>query len=513
VIPHRRHRTQVGVAAPRVYVIDLLEDTVEVVEPPPDGVYEGQPAFSPVQPRQLATVAWSSQYRKLGLIYCFNRPSSIYLRDLDEDVAERLSEDAIQRSPRWNGDGSRLAFLASTEQFETHDGAVELKVWSAGKVDVVVEAPLNPDYRSECPGLWSCPKLLEDCWSGDTLVVNSLWGSAPSVLLVDTKDKSITRVGDADNAHAALCVADGIAVVHTTAPEVAAGALLTVDVRTGDILASTAAPPLGVISKTLATFDAAPAPLKCDVIPVDAFEALLLREEGAEKRPLVVSVHGGPHSCTPTSYSAALAFLASRGFAILSVNYRGSTGFGKALLDSLPGNIGTQDVDDCLKAIEVCCSTHNVDRERIAVVGGSHGGFLGAHLIARSPKLFKACALRNPVTNLGAMVGSSDIPDWIACECASSGTPPGPEVLKKLFAMSPIAGIDKVEAPVLLALGLKDRRVPPSQGLEYYHALQARGKAARLLTYPEDDHALDTPRTSADHWVEIAAFLEEKLVG
>ena len=198
---------------------------------------------------------------------------------------------------------------------------------------------------------------------------------------------------------------------------------------------------------------------------------------------------------------------------MLSVNYRGSTGFGKALLDSLPGNIGSQDVDDCLQAIEVCCSTQNVDRDKIAVVGGSHGGFLGAHLVARAPKLFKACALRNPVTNLGAMVGSSDIPDWVACECASSGTPPGPEVLKKLFAMSPISGIDRVEAPVLLALGLKDRRVPPSQGLEYYHALQARGKAARLLTYTEDDHALDTPRTSADHWVEIAAFLEETLLG
>ena len=70
MIPHRRHRTQVGVAAPRVYVIDLLEDTLEVLEP--DGVYEGQPAFSPVRPRQLATVVWSSQYRKLGLIYCFN---------------------------------------------------------------------------------------------------------------------------------------------------------------------------------------------------------------------------------------------------------------------------------------------------------------------------------------------------------------------------------------------------------------------------------------------------------
>ena len=214
--------------------------------------------------------------------------------------------------------------------------------------------------------------------------------------------------------------------MHTTAPDVAAGALLTVDVKSGDILASIAAPPLGVVSSKLATFDAAPRPLECDVIAVDAFEALLLREEGTKKRPLIVSVHGGPHSCTPTSYSAALAFLAARGFAILSVNYRGSTGFGKEMLDSLPGKIGSQDVDDVLRAIEVCCTAHNVDRERVAVVGGSHGGFLGAHLVARAPQLFKAAALRNPVTNLGAMVGSSDIPDWVACEGAAAGTPRRP---------------------------------------------------------------------------------------
>lgn len=110
------------------------------------------------------------------------------MRDLDEALAERLSSDAVQRSPRWKPDGAKLAFLAAAEPFDTHDGAVKLKVWDAGSraIAVVVEAPAAPDYRSECPGLWSCARLLEDCWSGDTLVLNSLWGSAPSVLLVDT---------------------------------------------------------------------------------------------------------------------------------------------------------------------------------------------------------------------------------------------------------------------------------------------------------------------------------------
>ena len=186
MIPHRRHRTQVGVAPH--YVIDLLEDTY-VIDPafsPEDAAArDGRPRLCGNQSagrglrwasrpsRRSSRGSWPRScgvltIQKAGLIYCFNRPSSIYLRDLDEDVAEKLCDDAVQRSPRWNGDGSRLAFLASAEQFETHDGAVELKVWSAGKVDVVVEAPLNPDYRQECPGLWACPKLLEDCWSGDT---------------------------------------------------------------------------------------------------------------------------------------------------------------------------------------------------------------------------------------------------------------------------------------------------------------------------------------------------------
>ena len=61
------------------------------------------------------------------------------------------------------------------------------------------------------------------------------------------------------------------------------------------------------------------------------------------------------------------------------------------------------------------------------------------------------------------------------------------------------------------ALGLKDRRVPPSQGLEWYHALRARGIATQLLTYPEDVHAIDKPASEADHWVNCALWLEEHL--
>jgi len=310
-------------------------------------------------------------------------------------------------------------------------------------------------------------------------------------------------------------VSRNIAVIHTTSPVIPSGALLSVDVSSGDVLASLACPPLGVVTKASSSFDSAESTLACDVLPVGETEAWLLRDEGAStKRPLVVVPHGGPHSCSVTAYNGALAFLAASGYAVLCPNYRGSTGFGARLLNSLPGRCGTQDVEDVVAATEAALARFPdvLDADRVAVVGGSHGGFLGAHLVAQHPELFKCAALRNPVTNVGLMTGVSDIPDWCAVEGGVPASwPAPPSALEALWAKSPVSRIDAISAPVLLAIGLKDRRVPPSQGIDFYHALRARGKPCRMLTYPDDDHALDTPRTAADHWCEIAAFLGEAL--
>ena len=101
-----------------------------------------------------------------------------------------------------------------------------------------------------------------------------------------------------------------------------------------------------------------------------------------------------------------------------AVNYRGSTGFGARSIFSLPGNIGSNDVQDMMTAIAAVTTHHihnesrAIDRSRMAVVGGSHGGFLAGHLIGQYPDTFKAAVLRNPVTNIPAMVSVSDIPGY-----------------------------------------------------------------------------------------------------
>ena len=209
----------------------------------------------------------------------------------------------------------------------------------------------------------------------------------------------------------------------------------------------------------------------------------------------------------------SLAFLASSGYAVLSVNYRGSTGAGQSALESLLGRAGRQDVDDCISALDAAAAAGLVDASRAAIVGGSHGGFLGAHLIAQAPQRFKCAALRNPVTDLASMVGVTDIPDWCYVETAGLGKEaysevPSAETLAAMRAISPIAHIDAVRAPVLMLLGAKDRRVPPSNGLAYAHALRERGVPVRVLLFPEDEHSLSKPRTELESFMNVLEWLQ-----
>lgn len=80
-----------------------------------------------------------------------------------------------------------------------------------------------------------------------------------------------------------------------------------------------------------------------------------------------------------------------------------------------------------------------------------------------------------------------------------------------MWEKSPIRYLQNVKAPTLVALGLKDLRVPPSQGLEWFYTLRARGIPTKLMTYDEDDHALASTQTESDHWINIKRWFEEHL--
>lgn len=203
---------------------------------------------------------------------------------------------------------------------------------------------------------------------------------------------------------------------------------------------------------------------------------------------------GGPHSVYSTSWMGMSVYFALCGLAVLHINYRGSTGFGEKFLDALPQRIGALDVIDCVDALNDVVEQKLVDKDNVVVFGGSHGGFLGLHLIGQYPEMFRACCVRNPVCNVTAMSGVSDIPDWCLYEAGlpyDAATPPTIAQQNQMFAASPIAHVNKVRTPTYLMLGTADRRVPMSQALDYARYLTANQVQHRVAIYPDCQHSLD----------------------
>jgi len=450
---------------PCVYQCDLETGVIDrVVED------AGQPALSRHGRLAVVRLGPRSRFdgRKLGLTYCFNRASSV---EVDGERVE--CDEPLARSPRWDDDGT-LAYLKG--DFETHDGPV----------DVVAGA-------ATAKGFYGVAVLPEDCWryKKKAVVFDALDGADPGIVLVDeTGVRSLVKKATL------LAAAPGVLLAHRRqAPDDPGVVSLATEDAVIDL-------PLGPTARPTVPLPA----LRTDAVGPRAF---VVSAPNAER--LVLVPHGGPHSCSRATYAAPVAFLASRGYACLLVNYRGSIGFGDET--ELLGRVAEIDVDDCVAATTAALEAlPHLDRRRVAVCGGSHGGFLTAHLIARHPDLFKVASMRNPVVNLLSMLATTDIPDWVAVEAGLQTTKTSHALtdadLLTLRDRSPLATVAAVTAPSLIAIGLKDKRVPPSQGLEFYHALTA---PKRLLAYPDDDHAIDSPKSAADYWLATLDWFDTHL--
>lgn len=253
----------------------------------------------------------------------------------------------------------------------------------------------------------------------------------------------------------------------------------------------------------------APFPESNENIPGVEYILALPSADTSKKVPVILFPHGGPHSGSTTAFTLSVAFFTQLGFAVIQVNYRGSIGYGQSYVETLPGNCGSMDVNDCILALKDALKNNSdvLDSENIFVMGGSHGGFLTGHLISSEQVQFRAAAMINAVTNMALCVGMSDIPDWCFVE---SGTKEyNPETLKVMFEKSPISRIEKVKVPTLIILGENDKRVPIPQSIEYYHKLRSIGVTTRLLKYPNEGHGITEPEHEADYLINIALWFRK----
>ena len=226
-----------------------------------------------------------------------------------------------------------------------------------------------------------------------------------------------------------------------------------------------------------------------------------VRPPRGTKPPALVLAHGGPTSMASRSLSARVQFYTSRGFAVLDVDYAGSTGYGRAYRERLDGQWGLADVADCAAGANWLGQSGLADPKRIAIAGGSAGGYTVLMALATT-KAFAAGASHYGISDLSLLLEHTHKFESGYLH-RLMGT--SPKTWKKVFReRSPLSLIDGITAPVILFQGLEDRVVPPEQSRLIAEKLRARGTCVALHEFAGEAHGFRRAET-------IVAVLEAEL--
>ncbi|MEG3871926.1 S9 family peptidase [Microcoleus sp. Z1_B5] len=203
-----------------------------------------------------------------------------------------------------------------------------------------------------------------------------------------------------------------------------------------------------------------------------------------EKPPLVVKSHGGPTAATSSSMNLKIQYWTSRGFAVLDVNYGGSTGYGREYRKRLQDSWGIVDVDDCANGAKYLAQKGLVDGERMAIAGGSAGGYTTLCALTFRD-VFKAGASYYGVSDVEAL--ATDTHKFEA-RYLDGLIGPYPERKDLYVARSPIHSAERLSCPVIFFQGLEDKVVPPNQAEMMVEILKAKGLPVAYVAYEGEQH-------------------------
>jgi dipeptidyl aminopeptidase/acylaminoacyl peptidase len=208
------------------------------------------------------------------------------------------------------------------------------------------------------------------------------------------------------------------------------------------------------------------------------------RAPEGELPPLIVTSHGGPTSMSTNSLKLSVQFWTSRGFAVLDVNYGGSTGYGRAYMELLKGRWGIVDVEDCVAGARYVAQRGLVDAGRMAIRGGSASGFTTLCALTFH-RVFKAGASHFGVSDLAAL--DADTHKFESRYTSDLVAPP-PQREQLYRERSPILHTDKLSCPMIFFQGLDDKVVPPAQSESMVQALRSRGIPVAYLAFEGEGH-------------------------
>ena len=207
-----------------------------------------------------------------------------------------------------------------------------------------------------------------------------------------------------------------------------------------------------------------------------------------QKYPLILQIHGGPHSAYGYGFQHEWQLLAAKGYAVLYTNPRGSQSYDEAFLRQVVGDWAGKDYEDLMQGVDVALEKYTyIDEENIFVTGASYGGYMTNMITTRTDR-FKAAITQNSISNLYSMFGTSDIGFYFTSW--QLGGLDLWEDEEKIMAFSPIRYAKNVQTPTLIMHNEDDDRCPIEQGEQWYVALRRLGVEAQFVRIPGESHGL-----------------------
>lgn len=454
------------------------------------------------------------------------RPSHIYLVPLAGGTARQLtSGDLSQSSPAWSPDGKTIAF----EQDSTENLEVRRDNWPALFLVTVADGAtrrLPTGFPQSSSPAWSpdgnaiafvCSKgpdaendiCIVPASGGTARTLTGDWSLDPSSPTWSADGKTIYFSAETNgNVHLFAVAATGGPVRQvTTGERQLRGFNLSTD---GRALAYTASdvthgtelyvtPLARGAERRLTSFNDSLFK-QVTAIPADTFwftgvgglkiEGWLMKPYGyqpGKSYPLVLSIHGGPHSNYGNVLFPEFQMLAGQGYWTLFTNPRGSSGYGRAFTFATRGRWGMEDYQDLMQAVDVAIARTKggVDTTRMAVLGGSYGGFMTNWIVGHTNR-FRAAQTDRSIFNWYSWYGSSDAQGLTEYEF--NGAPWESDSLYRV--LSPMTYANNMRTPMLIVHSEDDKRTPITDGEQLFMSLRKRGIPAEFVRYPRSFHGL-----------------------
>jgi dipeptidyl aminopeptidase/acylaminoacyl peptidase/MFS family permease len=387
---------------------------------------------------------------------------------------------SVEYQPVWSPDGSMIAYLGTKRELTSSETTMEdTHVWVSNS-----DGSARRELGAAIDNRQSAPRWSSDGKSLYTTVrergMTKLYrmpvnGSRPEVVVGDTGAVGSWSV--ASNGAVAYSFSSPTEPASLMLKGRVGGSTRTLAALNGELLGSR------TIAKVQPfTFTSS------DGLSVEAFLTMPLGRTSSSRHPLIVDIHGGPHGQQGPSFNNKAQVYAAHGYAVLMVNYRGSTGYGQRFTDAIFGDQDGREAEDVLAAVDTALARWPwLDSTRLGIEGGSYGGQLTNWIITRTDR-FRAAIPIAGIANLVSFNYMSYYHDYLAVEFGRY--PHEQALMDTLWARSPLRYVARVKTPTMLVHGENDNDVPIAEAEQFYIALKDVGVPTIMVRYPREGHGV-----------------------